>query len=287
MKISPWLAGAAAVILGFSTSASAAVHHPVVPRAAHAKGFRALSASMTPLLRHLASKGINYNPVWAGYVAAGNANVALRYVGADFNVPSLNCADSPAGTSGAASVVQSVGLDGYYSNDSAYEATGIFETCTSSTTAAYSGWYQIGTSEQTSTVTVNPGDAIQASIYYNLGTKQFIFDLNDVTTGQPIVNNVSQPCPAGTTCPISSAEAVTGVANGTPPQYTLADYGMANFTGGAVTSRDGVKGGFGASKLWTSAELGIHDINANNTIMASPSSLEGGSAFNTTWHAAS
>jgi Peptidase A4 family len=287
MMIRPWLAGAVgvtAVTPGFAAAASAATGDAASP----APGtFRAgsLHASLAPALRHLTAKGVNYNPLWAGYVAQGDKNVALRYVGADFTVPSLNCASSPSGTSGPASVVQNVGLDGF--NDNAYEATGIFSTCLNGTTPSYSGWYQVGANENavTSPVAVSPGDAIAASIYCNLGTKRFSFTLTDVTTGQAIWNTTAS-CPSGTTCPIDSAEAITGVANGVPPAYTLADYGMENFTGGAVTSRDGVKGGFGSAKLWGLAELGIHDA-SNGVVMASPSSLQGGAGFSTTWHAAS
>lgn len=283
MKIRPWLVGAVSVTaasFGFSTAATATTHRTV----SHAVHIHALNASPAgPLLRHLTSKTVINNPVWAGYVAPANKNVQLRFVAVDFNVPSLNCANSPAGSSGPASVVQNVGLDGF--TDSAYEATGIFSTCVDSTTAQYQGFYQVGSTAQVSSVAVSPGDAIQASVYYNAGTKQYNFVLKDVTLGQ-FIWNINAPCPSGTTCRNSSAEAVTGAALGIPPAFTLADFGMENFTGGAVTSRDGLKGGFGPSRLWGSAQLVMKDT-SNGTTMANPSSLAGGTAFNTTWRAAS
>jgi Peptidase A4 family len=284
MKIKPWIAGAVAVTavtIGFGSGASAAVHHRV-QQSPHTRALGILDASLAaPARQHPATKGINYNLSWAGYVDPADKNVTLRYVGADFNVPSLNCANSPAGTQGDASAFQGVGLDGY--NDFSNETTGILEYCDNSTTATYQGWYALGPLSQTSTVTVSPGDAIQASIYYNASTKLYNVVLDDVTTGQAIWN-VNKPCSAKPDCTNTSAEAVSSSGFGIPPQDTLADYGMENFTGGAVTSSSGVKGTFNSSKLWGSVELGLHDN--SGVIMATPSSLQGGSAFSTTWRSA-
>jgi hypothetical protein len=287
MKIKPWIAGAVsvmAVTIGFGTSAAAAVHHrvPRVPDASQARALARLNAALAaPVLRHPATKGINYNLSWAGYVDPADKNVTLRYVGADFNVPSLNCANSPAGTEGDASAFQGVGIDGY--NDSSDETAGILEYCDNSTTATYEGIYALGPLSQTSAVTVSPGDAIQASIYYNASTKLYNVVLDDVTTGQAIWN-VSKPCSAKPDCTNTSAEAISSSEFGVPPQDTLADYGMENFTGGAVTSSSGVRGDFNSSKLWGSVELGLEDN--SGTIMATPSPLQGGTAFSTSWRSA-
>jgi Peptidase A4 family len=279
MKIKLWVAGVAsvaAVTAGVGASASAAVHHraPRAPQASHAK-------APGPVLLHPAAKGINYNASWAGYVAPADKNVTLRYVAADFNVPSLNCPNSRVGSQGDPSVNQFVGLDGY--NDFSTEEAGILEYCINNdTTPVYTGWYALGPSMNDSTTVISPGDAITASIYYNSSSKLYNVALEDVTTGQ-VIWNVAKPCQASPSCTNTSAEAISELSGGTAPQYSLADYGMENFTGGAVTSASGVKGNFASSKLWGSVELGLHD--SSGVVLATPSSLQGGSAFSTTWHA--
>jgi hypothetical protein len=275
MKIRPWLAGAAgvtAVILGFGTSASAATHH-LDPRSFAARyPHLAVRAGVTP--------GTPLASNWAGYIAFADKNVALRYVAADFSIPSLNC----AGAAPNATVALFVGLENW---NVPGEVTGVQGTCNSDGTYSYQGFYSIGSTGVPAGGTVSPGDAIQASIYYNASTKMYTFFLNDVTEGT-VLFNTPVSCPSGSTCSTATAEAITDDPfDGTSGQnLPLANYGMVNFTGGAVTSRDGLKGNFGASKLWSSAETILRPGNTGSTL-ASPSSLEGGAAFSTTWHAAS
>jgi hypothetical protein len=274
MKIRPWLAGAAgvtAVMLGFGTSASAAIHHAArwAPRSFAGHPHMAVLPRVTP--------GTTYFSNWAGYLALAHKNVALRYVAADFNVPSLNC----AGAAPNATVAIFAGLDDWNASG---ELTGVQGTCNSDGTYSYQAWYSIGSVGAASGGTVNPGDAIQASIYYNATTKKFTFFVDDVTQ-ETVLINAPVSCPSGSTCSTTTAEAVTDdpFNVSTDQNLPLANYGMENFTGGAVTSRDGLRGNFGSSKLWSSAET----INrgSSGTILASPSSLQGGAAFSTTWHA--
>lgn len=280
MKIRPWLTGAAgvtAVMLGFGTSASAAVQHPAshTPSAGH--GY-AKNLPMAGL--RLRPAGTVFGPNWAGYIAFANRNVALRYVAADFSIPSLNCANAAAN----ATVAQFVGLEDFNVSG---ELTGIQGTCNSDGTSSYQAFYNIGSSGGGSTGTINPGDAIQASVYYNATTKKYTFFVNDVTQGGTPLINTTVSCPSGSSCSTATAEAITDDPFDTQTQqnFPLANYGMVNITGGVVTSRDGLKGGFGPAKLWSSSELGIKD--GGGVVMATPSSLAGGTAFNTTWHAAS
>jgi hypothetical protein len=279
MKFTPWLAGAAgvaALTLGFGTSASATTHHTAPARLAP-RSFDARHLNMAVLPR--VTPGTTYNTNWAGYIALGDKNVALRYVGADFNIPSLNCTGAAQG----ATVAQFVGLQDWTAPG---ELTGIQGTCNSDGTYSYQAFYAIGSGEAVSAGTINPGDAIQASVYFNSSTKKYTFFLNDVTEGTPLFNTAVS-CPSGSTCSTGTAEAISddpiNTQNGL--NFPLANYGMENFTGGAVTSRDGLKGGFSSSKLWGSAELGVKD--SGGVILESPSSLAGGTAFNNTWHAAS
>jgi Peptidase A4 family len=281
MNIRPWLAGAvsiAAVTIGFSTSASAATtaHHeaPHFLSAVH-NDRKSLHVADLP---HLASTGKIYNTNWAGYIALADKNVALRYVAANFDAPSLNCVNADQN----ATATQLVGMGGFSANG---ELIGIQATCNPDGTYAYSAFYNIGNSGAGSTATINPGDAITASVYYNASTAQYTFYLDDVSTNTVIFNN-PVACPSGTSCSTATAEAVTDVPyNGdTLQNYPLANYGMAYFTGGAVTSRDGVKGSFGSSSLWGSADLITED--GNGVILMQPSSLYGGAAFTTEFRSA-
>jgi hypothetical protein len=273
MKIRPWLAGTAgatAVILGLGTSASATTHHP------------ARWAPSSFAAAHLHLPGLRPNTTffgnWAGYIAFADKNVTLRYVAANFNLPSLNC----VGAAPNASFVMFVGFQDW---NAPGELTGIQGTCNSDGTFSYQAGFNIGSGGGTATGTINPGDAIQASVYYNASTKKYTFFLNDVTEGTPLFNTTVS-CPSGSKCSNSTAEAVTDVAaDQSGSILPLANYGMNNFTGGTVTSLDGLRGGFSSSKLWNGAESIMRS--SAGTILATPSSLEGGAAFNTTWHASS
>jgi hypothetical protein len=225
---------------------------------------------------------IQYFYNWTGYAAVAHKNVALRYVSASFYVPSLDCANSPAGSAGPASAAQWVGLDG--DTSATVEQIGINGYCDNGTPAYYA-WYQLYPAGLvTLTTAINAGDAISASVYYDASTREYELTLNDVTSGQSSLTVAS--CPAKATCENSSAEAITSDPNGgTPDGWNLADYGSESFIGGTVTSRDGVKGSFAASSLWDSDEIVMLDT--AKAVMAYPSPLQGGAAFSTTWLTAS
>lgn len=173
--------------------------------------------------------------------------------------------------------MQGVALDGY---SSPYELTGVEEYCHGFDTVVV-GYYSIGGSSVQAVLGVSPGDAMQASVYYDATAGNFTFTLTDVTFGQTIIDAVVA-CPAGSTCPLSSAEVITGYASVGGGQEPLADYGMESFAGASVTSLTGVKGTLAAGKLWNSkAEV----INLGTATLASVSALAGGSGFRTVWRA--
>jgi len=209
----------------------------------------------------------------AGYVAVADTGVQLRYAAASFTVPSLNCLTETDG-----GVVQGVALGG----DSApYELAGAEVYCSDHAYFA-TGYYSIGGNNVPALLSVNPGDAMQASVYYNATAQNFTFTLTDVTEGMTIIS-ATVACPTGSTCPLSSAEVITGYAdNDAGSPAPLADYGMESFTGAAVTSRTGVRGTLAAGNLWSSA---AEIINPGTQTLASVSALAGGGGFATTWHA--
>src|SRR5579875_861651 len=158
MNVKLWLAGAvsaAAVTTGFAAA-------PAATAATHPARLRPAAASFRPGKLPLArTPSGTLSGSWAGYIALADKNVRLRYAAANFNVPSLNCPNAPAGA-----VVHAVGLDGY-TNPTAM--AGIGEGCNSDGTDSINGFYQIGGSAGGgSTAAVSAGDAIQASVYYDV-----------------------------------------------------------------------------------------------------------------------
>jgi hypothetical protein len=221
----------------------------------------------------------------SGYAAETVAGVRFRFVAADFNVPSVNCANSPPGSSGYATASHWVGLE---DRKITIEQIGVDGRCDSSGTPTYVAWYQMWPlmAEYVPSTGVNPGDAIIAQVSFNASTSTYNLLLKDVTTGGLILINTNQKCPAGFTCRDNIAEVITedpngGVAGG----VNLANFGMVNYTGVSVTSLDGTHGTLAAkSGRWTSTKITMTDPSGHT--MASPSALYGGQAFNVTWRRA-
>jgi hypothetical protein len=294
MKITAWLAGVVSVaavtvsLVNPGPASAVATHHRTPPQSspglvAH-PGVRPSGAVHRDVLLPGAGAtggAITYTSDWTGYVAVASKNVSFRYVSANFNVPSINCAHSPAGSAGPATAGQWVGLD----DVATVEQTGIAGYCNGST-PAYDAWYELYPPDNPVTFPgpVSAGDAISASVYYDSATKLYSISLDDITTGQDFT--ASEHCPAKATCKNATAEAISEAPHFGPAKgWNLADYGMESFTNGAVTSSTGIKGNFGASKLWTSSEFVM--IDNSDHVLAYPSSLQGGSAFSTTWLAPS
>jgi hypothetical protein len=203
---------------------------------------------------------------WSGYAAVADSGVRIRFVAADFTIPGLNCAKSPLGSSGFAYVGHWAGLDGF--NDATVEQTGVDAFCDSSGTPTYYAWYEMYPLAPVAFTGVSPGDAINLV-------------LTDLTTGGFI--NTTHPCPSGSTCRNKSAEVITEDPGGAAAGgFNLADFGMANDTRARVTSLPGTHGTLAAqSKNWTSTEIVMEDT--GGTMMAVPSALYGGQAFNVAW----
>ncbi len=229
-------------------------------------------------LPHLTPHALVTSSNWSGYAAVAKKNVRLRYVAVTFTIPSVNCKKSTLGSQGVAYASNWVGLDGF--NSGTVEQTGVDSYCDSTRTAQYDAWYEMYPLAPVVFSGVNPGDAISVSVYLN-GSK-YNLSLADLTTGAKL--QTSQPCPRHSTCRDSSAEVITEDPGNAEPAIDLADFGLVNFTAGAVTSADGTRGTFTGNSLWTSSEIVMKD--SHRKLMAQPSSLEGGKAFNIAWKAA-
>ena len=214
---------------------------------------------------------------WSGYGDAANKGVALRYVQADWNVPSVNCAGSTLGTGELAYNSDWVGLDGF--NSATVEQTGTTAYCQQgSTTPTYYAWYEVFPSDPVAFSGVAPGDAINASVYFN--GKTYGITLTDLTTGGKITT--TQACPAKSTCKNSSAEVIVEDPGDSAPDLGLADFGQVNFTNAQVTSRNGTKGTLTSGSLWKATAINLADL-SNHHVLAKAGPLEGGAAFADTW----
>ena len=270
--------GAAALALAAVPAAQAATS----PGTTVVHGLRATPAIHLPSthLPHLTPEAEAVSSNWSGYAAVAKTGDTIRYAVTSFNIPSVNCSKSPPGTSGYAYAAHWVGLDGY--NDSTVEQTGVDAYCPSTSgPAGYYAWYEMYPLDPVAFSGVNPGDAITVSVSYSGGKYNLI--LKDTTTGGEI--NTTQPCPAGSKCKNKSAEVITEDPGGAVPAYNLADYANVNYTNTGVTSSSGLRGTLGASAQWTSAEIAMED--PSSVIMAQPSGLEGGAAFDDLWKKAS
>jgi Peptidase A4 family len=214
---------------------------------------------------------------WSGWGDAANKGVALRYVQSDWNVPSVDCAASTLGSGDFAYNSDWVGLDGF--NSSTVEQTGTTAYCDTSGAATYYAWYEMYPNPPVAFSGVAPGDAIDASVYFN-GTS-YAISLKDVTTGSTLPV-ASQRCPSGSTCKNSSAEVIVEDPGNSAPTFGLADFGQANFTSSQVTSRNGTKGTLAAGSLWKATQISM-DNSSNGDILATAGPLQGGAAFVDSW----
>lgn len=215
---------------------------------------------------------------WAGYAALPrHSSGKFRFVEATFTVPSVNCATTPSSTS-----VHWVGLDGFNGlgiTSPTVEQDGVESDCVGST-PTYSAWWETfpGNSIQFG-FSLNAGDAVTASVYFNTASgahhDRYNLVLTDITSGQSF--NLWKKCGAAS-CKNNSAEIISEAPsnNGILP---LADYGIESFVNVKIHDKSDQKGGIRSSN-WKHAKI----IQANTTdTLATPSSLYGSHAFSNTW----
>jgi Peptidase A4 family len=274
--------GAAALALAFagtaagaSTTTSTSTPHPSLQLFGD---FRVVNVQLPRThLQHVKPvNGVAVSNNWSGYVSTAKSGYQTQFIVGDWNVPSVNCANSTLGTSGFAYASTWVGLDGW--TDSTVEQDGIDGWCDSTGTPQYASWYEMYPLAPVAIGGVNPGDAIQAAIKYLGGG---VWDLALVDVTQNAGFSVHQSCPSGSRCFNSSAEVVTEDPGGAVPAYDLADYGMANYDGIRVAF-GAHSGSMGNSTYWNAAtEILMEDPSGH--VMSQPSALFGGQAFSTSW----
>jgi hypothetical protein len=106
---------------------------------------------------------------WAGYTASFGTTT-FRFVSARFTVPTVDCTGVTA--TGGAWSSHWVGLDGFRSTSTTVEQIGLLAGCDgTSTTPVYAPfWEMFPNAANEPNITVNPGDVISLSVYYNKST---------------------------------------------------------------------------------------------------------------------
>jgi hypothetical protein len=224
----------------------------------------------------LAPAGAVRNRFLSGYGTIADRGRHIRYVAAEFTVPTVTC--SPLGSDGTSNVNYSVGLDGL--NDATSEAVGVWAFC-DQTGAGYGGFYDMAPRQPVLFTGINPGDSVAVSVYFTGARYRLI--LQDLTTGD-IVKKTFQRCPRRSRCLNNSAEVLTeGGGDGSD----LADFGLVSYTGVRVTSTGGKRGSLRSQRgYWKSAEFVM--VNGTGDTMAAPSALHSrGQAFGVSWGAGS
>jgi hypothetical protein len=181
---------------------------------------------------------IQYSGNWSGYIALpkNKAAKSFKYIQTDFTVPAVDCDASPDSFS-----YHWVGLDG--DTDGTVEQDGIAADCPGGTTPQYFAWWETYPDGINSVFSVNPGDAIEAEVYYDAG--EYYLFVWDETTGNYFDNE--EACASGSTCYNSSAEVITegyyansyyaGTSDFVEVNYSNIEIeDQANKTGGLVNS---------------------------------------------------
>jgi hypothetical protein len=204
---------------------------------------------------------------WAGYTASFGTTT-FRFVSAHFTVPTVDCTGVTAAN--GAWLGHWVGLDGFRSTSTTVEQVGLLAGCDgTSTTPVYAPfWEMFPNAANEPGITVNPGDAISLSVYYNKSTRKFTLTFSDTTNGQHFTR--TRACPAGATCRRNSAEAISEapaeVIGSTVSILPLANFHTANFANVSITNTSGTHRGGLRSSFWNTFKITQASDGTNTTI---------------------
>jgi hypothetical protein len=281
------LAPASAAVSAVTSSKVPAAIQPSTPLRAVGAGPGA-AASVATSVTSLQS--VN----WAGY-AASFGTTTFRFVSAQFTAPSLDCTGVTA-ASGAWSA-HWIGLDGFRSTSTTVEQTGLLAGCNGTTPVYAPFWEMFPNAPGYPSITVNAGDTISMSVYYNRSTRKFTLTFSDTTNGQKFTR--TRACPAGATCRRNSAEAISEAPFDTTTStfLPLADFHTASFANVAITNTSGTHRGGLQSSFWNTSQITQAAGNGTNftitgsaipagTVLDSPTSLALKRSFIDRWEAA-
>jgi hypothetical protein len=207
---------------------------------------------------------------WGGY-ASERLGTRFRYIHATFFVPYVNCAASPNSFSG-----HWVGLDGL--SDTTVEQDGILAACRG-TTPQYSAWYEMfPQSPVYKSISIQPGDSIEASVYYQAGAHTFKLALTDTTNGGHF--SVTKTCPVGSRCRRTSAEVISEAPSSNGSVLPLTDFSAESYSSVTVTDRAGQRSALRAPNWDT---LSIRTENSGGDVLDQPTQISRGTAFDMYW----
>jgi hypothetical protein len=256
-------------------------------RLIHASQFKLPSTHLPRsniVIHHSGNETILRSDNWAGYADVACGKCALRYVAANFPVPSINCAKVPA-KSANHYVSTWIGLDGLTTDT--VEQVGVDGLCYKGKPVYYV-WYEMYP-EGTHVFAISgfsPGDALAANVYYNSRNRDWQLTLIDLTRG--VGFETDQTCPSGQECKNANAEVITeDPGGGVSAGIYLAKFGATFYNRVKVTSRDGTHGTLAGSNcrhLWFLYGLEMYH---KTGLMAYPGQLAAGTAFSVYWAASS
>ncbi len=221
-----------------------------------------------------------YSSNWSGYVV-NSSKGSVTYVYGSWRVPTVT---GSRGTTAYSSFW--VGIDGFIGSNTV-EQIGT-DSDVQNGKAAYYAWYEFYPSAmvQISSLTINPGDTISASVTYVSGTT-FTVSITDVTTGKSYSTTGSV---AGAT--ETSAEWIAEAPSSYTGVLPLANFGTVKFgydnTGVTATCDATVKGVTGSIGSFGSVSgkvvQEITMVTYRIVRKASPSTLSSdGTSFSVTW----
>lgn len=230
---------------------------------------------------------------WTGWVAKACSTCGLRYVNANFKVPTLDCTASSFPPPQGGEVIGDywsawVGLGGYGGvND--LEQVGLYAYCPTHANSGvngpvYKSFYETVPDGPVFTFEpVSPGDSVSVSVYYTQGSKDYSFYFSNNSQGSSTtVPNI--PCPTSS-CGNKSAEVIAEVNYPGPPGNDMPDFGSVSFSSTTVTSYDGTKGDLCKSSLWSSVKVQPVDYLGNTLAYAgSLNTCSGPDGFTATYH---
>ena len=208
---------------------------------------------------------------WSGYAAETNLNSpqadSVTAVYGSWKVPTVT-------GSGTAYTAVWVGIDGYGS--SSVEQIGTEQDVVNGH-AEYSVWWEMypAGSVTISSVDINPGDSITASVVYSTSTGKFTLSIEDTTNRESF--SIAE---SGSNLQRSSAEWIVEAPSSGEGILQLADFGTVTFTGATATI-DGVNGPISDS-AWQA--VGIDIAAGQGSVETSLSSLtSNGTSFTDTY----
>jgi Peptidase A4 family len=196
----------------------------------------------------------------------------FRFIGGTFFVPYVNCSATPDSFS-----AHWLGLDGF--GTATVEQAGVLAAC-SGGTPHYAAWLEMFPRVPVYPhIAIRPGDSVTVSVFFQRSTRRFTIALADTSNGAHFSHSL--PCPSGSTCRRTSAEAISEPPSSGGQIQPLTDFRAASFTGIRITDQAGHRRTLRSGR-WDTVKI-INMNPADSTVLDQPSQLFHGTAFDNYW----